>query len=560
MNTVADDAKNLDAHDPGHPEPTTPIKFQPTARFWAIIATLCAIGLLSSLENSVVTTALPRIVTELGLGEDYIWVTNSFFLTAWVPLSFPPAVQPLIGQLANLFGRRWVTMVIVACFTLGSGIAGGATNEAMLIAGRSIQGVGAGGINILVDIIVSDLVPLCERGNYIAVVLLVYTIGISLGPWVGGAIIDSTTWRWVFYINLPVGGVALVMIFLFLHVKHDRTQSVGQKLLRIDYIGNAVLVASTVSVLYALTYGGVRLPWSSGQVIAPLVVGLVGFVLFAWYESTYVGEPVVPPELFRNRTSGVIFVATFLNSALLYWGIFFLPVYFQAVLGSSAARAGVQILPSVLFAIPGAIVAVLLLSRYGRYKPIHIVAFAVSTLGLGLFTLFDAGTSMAEWVIFQAIGATGSGLVLNTLLPAVQAQVEERHQAATTSAWSFTRSFGSIWGVAIPAAIFNNRFVHLLAEADIDPAVRQLFDGNNHGYENGHADFIWAIQPPEDRDKIIGVYSEALKLIWQVGIAFAGTNLLITFLEKEIPLRTELETEFGMAEFKEEANRTTKAV
>ncbi|CAK7240847.1 MAG: hypothetical protein STHCBS139747_002297 [Sporothrix thermara] len=160
-----------------------PPTFRRGPRFWAIMATLCVIGLLSALENTVVTTSLPFIAAQLDLGANYIWVTNVFFLTA-------AAVQPLFGQLANLFGRRWVTLAIVALFALGSGLAGGAHNGATLIAGRAVQGMGSGGINMIVDVIVSDLVPLRERGNYISLVLLVYFVGMALGPYVGGAIVQ----------------------------------------------------------------------------------------------------------------------------------------------------------------------------------------------------------------------------------------------------------------------------------------------------------------------------------------------------------------------------------
>ncbi|OTA97588.1 hypothetical protein M434DRAFT_382481 [Hypoxylon sp. CO27-5] len=515
-------------------------KFNHSKRFWAIMATLSVTGILSALENTVVTTALPYIVQQLDLGDDYIWVTNVFFLTG-------AAVQPFFGQLANIFGRRYVTMAIVAFFTLGSGICGGATNGAMLIAGRAVQGIGAGGINIIIDIIVSDLVPLRERGNYMAIVLLVYTVGTTLGPWVGGVIVANTSWRWVFWINLPVGGAALVMIFLFLQVRYNKEMSFAQKMKRIDYGGNLILVGATVSVLYALTYGGTKYPWSSANVVSPLVIGLLGLGLFMWFETTkWAKEPVVPPRLFANRTSCTIFAITFLNSALLYWVLFFLPVYFQAVLGSSAARAGVQILPSVLIAIPGAIAAVLLLARFGKYKPLHMVGFAICTIGLGLFTLFDPETTTAEWVIYQAITAAGSGFVLNTLLPSVQAHFEEKDQAATTAAWSFMRAFGSIWGVAIPAAIFNNRFSELDG-AITDPQARAMFEGGGVAYERAQAEFIWSFPSPT-REQIINVYSGSLQRVWQISIIFSGLSFLLVFFEKQIKLRTNLETEFGIDE------------
>ncbi|KAI0420562.1 major facilitator superfamily domain-containing protein [Xylaria grammica] len=525
--------------------------FKPNGRFWAIISTCATIGLLSALENTVVTTALPQIATELNLDADYVWVTNIFFLTG-------AAVQPLFGQLANIYGRRWITIIIVAFFTLGSGIAGGARNGATLIGGRAIQGVGAGGIYIIIDIIVSDLVPLRQRGNYTAVILTVYTVGLALGPYVGGEIIATTTWRWVFWINLPIGGVSLIMIFLFLHVKHDRSESVIRKLLRIDYIGNVILIASTFAILYALTYGGTVFAWSSGRIIAPLVIGVAGFALFGWYE-TKVKEPVMPPELFKNRTLVIIFVATFFNSLLLYWVLFFLPVYFQTVLLTSASRAGVLLLPSILLGIPGAIVAVLALTKWGKYKPIHLAGFAISLIGLGIFTLFDGNSSLAVVVIFQAILAIGGGLVLNTLLPSVQAQMPESYQAAVTAAWAFVRSLGSIWGVAVPAAIFNNRFSQILAQRVTDPQVREAFDGGNNAYEHAYADFIRSFSPPS-QVQIMGVYSDTLHFMWQVAIAFAAVNFLIIIFEKQVPLRTELETEYGMEEVKKQPEKQGEVI
>jgi MFS family permease len=456
------------------------------------------------------------------------------------------AVQPLFGQLANIFGRRWVTLFIVACFTFGSGICGGANSAAMLIVGRTVQGIGSGGINIIIDIIISDLVPLRQRGNYIAIILIVYSVGTTLGPWVGGVIVSNTSWRWVFYINLPVGGIAMVLIAAFLHVSYNKEMSFSQKLRRIDYGGNAILIGSTVSVLYALTYGGGQLPWSSPQVISSLVIGIAGLGFFMWFETTrFVRDPVIPARLFETRTASAIFAVTFLNSAVLYWVLFFLPIYFQAVLGSSPERAGVQLLPAILVGIPGAVGAVLLLARFGRYKPLHLIGFGIQTIGMGLFTLLNERSTTVHWVVYQSVAAFGSGFVLNTLLPAVQAQLDEVDQAATTAAWSFMRSFGSIWGVSIPAAIFSNRF-SIIAETNItDPAVRAIFVNSNDAYQRATADFIRTF-PPSDQTQIIGVYSKSLQLVWQISVAFSGLSFLIVFFEKQVKLRKKLDTEFGL--------------
>jgi hypothetical protein len=439
-----------------------------------------------------------------------------------------------------------LTIFIVAVFTLGSGICGGANSANMLIIGRAIQGIGSGGINMIVDVIVSDLVPLRERGNFIAIVLTVYSVGSSMGPFVGGIIVQRTTWRWVFYINLPVGGFALVLLFLFLHTNYQRETTFSERINSIDYIGNFLIMGSTAAVLCALTYGGSRYAWGSWEIIVPLVLGLAGLVIFMVFEqSRFCHEPVVPLRLFRNRTSLVVFTNTYLFSLLLYWVLFFIPVYFQVILGSSAARAGVQMLPMTLVAIPGAVIAVIILSKFGKYKVLHLVGFVILTLGIGLFVHLDRNSSDAEWIVFQVIAALGSGMILNTLLPAFQAPLAESDQAAATATWAFMRSFGNVWGVAIPASIFNNQF-NQYAYRISDAGVRQMLS-DGHAYEHASNVFIDSLREPV-KSEVIGVFSDSLKLVWEVSIAFCGLACVLVLLEKDVPLRKELETDYGMAE------------
>ncbi|KAJ3489679.1 hypothetical protein NLG97_g5952 [Lecanicillium saksenae] len=436
------------------------------------------------------------------IGGDYIWIANIFFLMS-------AAAQPLFGQLANIFGRRWPSMFIVAVYTLGSGICGGATNGVMLIAGRAVQGIGSGGINMIVDVVVSDLVPLRERGNYIAIILTVYSVSTSLGPFVGGAIVQYSNWRWVFYLNLPVGGAAMVLLYLFLRVKFQGDMAFLQKVKRIDYIANGVIMALSVSVLYALTYGGSRYPLSDSRTVVPLVLGLVGMNFFLVVEgSGWIPEPVTPLRLIAHRTTCIVAVNTFMASALLYWVMFFLPVYFQAVLLSSPARTGVQMLPIVLVAVPGAIVAVIVLSKFGRYKYLHVAGFATVTIGLGLFSILHATSSTAEWIIFQMFAAAGSGMVLNTLLPAFQAAIPGSDQAPATASWAFIRSFGNVWGVAIPAAIFNNR-ISDLSHRISDPGVRAQLEVGR-AYEHATQASVTALPQPV-RGELISIFQDSLK-------------------------------------------------
>ncbi|KAI0203700.1 MFS general substrate transporter [Astrocystis sublimbata] len=504
----------------GTPSPA----FKPGLRVYAIVIGLGITNLLAALENTVVSVAAPVLLTDLHLGADFIWVTNAFFLSS-------TALLPLFGQFCNVFGRRHVMLTVIAIFVLGSGICGGATTGGMLIAGRAVQGVGSGGIIMVSSIVVSDLVPLRQRGNMSAILISIFGIGSALGPFIGGAIVSSTTWRWIFYLNLPIGGVAFTALFIFLRVNYSREMSFWQKLKRVDLVGNAVLVASTVSVLYALSYAGTLYSWQSWHTLVPLLLGLFGLVLFTWLQGvTSSIEPLVPLRFFQTRTSVILAISTFIYAALLYWCIFFLPVFFQAVKLYSPRQSGVALLPVSLLGIPGSILGAVALTRWGRYKPIHVFAFAVQVIGLGLLTLQREETTIAEWVIFQGIFSIGLGFVFSTLLPAFQAFINERDLASCTAAWYFIRLFGHVWGVAIPAAVFNSRVDSLLAQGAVsDPEVAQNLSVGS-AYQAASAAFVSQL-PPE--------------LQVEIAIVFAGLAFILSLFEKEIELRKTLDTEFG---------------
>ncbi|KIW88576.1 uncharacterized protein Z519_10622 [Cladophialophora bantiana CBS 173.52] len=513
-------------------------------RFWMILVALSFTSLLNALEATITSTALPSIIADLGGGDLYVWAVNGYFLTM-------TALQPLYGQLANVFGRRWPTIAGTTAFVLGSGICGGAKNMTMLITGRVIQGVGAGGTSVLVEMIICDLVPLRQRGNYFAILFGMVALGTALGPFFGGLIVDYATWRWVFYLNLPIGGVALVLLFTFLKVRWNKNVNLATKLSSIDWAGNVIFVAAICAVLIALSWAGAVYPWSSYHVLVPLVSGLVGLAGFLAFEgSRFAPQPTMPLHLMSNRTSATAYILTLLHSIVTIWSIYFLPVYFQGVLGSSPAYSGVQLLPSILALVPFAAMGGMFMSKFGRYRPTHNAGFALIVIGFGLFDLLDQNSSTGAWVGYQIIVSAGVGLIVSTLLPAVMAPLSEIDTALATSTWSFLRSFGGTWGTAIPAAIFNNRFDELATTLITDPVVKgQLVNGQ--AYSHATAAFIDTLSA-STREQFIAVLNESLRRTWQVGIGFAALGFLLVFLEKEVPLRQELETEFGMEKAKAE--------
>ncbi len=404
----------------------------------------------------------------------------------------------------------------------------------------------------------SDLVPLRYRGNYVAIILLIYSIGATMGAFIGGAIVDHTSWRWAFYINLPVGAVSLLIMFFFLNVHYRSDLSMVNRVKRIDFVGNGILIGGTTSMLIALTYAGTRYPWSSWRTLLPLLLGFASFLAFGAFEVSRFApvEPVMPPRLFNNRTSIIIGINTFLFNVVIYWAIFFLPVYFQSVKLTSPTKAGINVIPVALLGVPAAAAAAAAVSRWGKYKTIHILGFTLFTAGLALFARLDEHSPTGEWVGYMFTSPLGGGLLLNTQLPAFQAPVPEADQAAATGCWNFIKTLGSVWGVAIPAAIFASRVDGLIAGGAISNPVAARMMVNGGAYQYASAKFVRGFPLP-DQAEIIAVYRLAIQRVFLIAIAFSGIAWLLCFLEKDIVLRVNLVTEYGLKE-NERSRRITR--
>ncbi|KAF7950962.1 uncharacterized protein EAE97_002514 [Botrytis byssoidea] len=386
--------------------PNTPKSWQ----FYLILFSPSFISFVAALDGSIIATALPKITNDLSAADNYVWIANFFLIAQTV-------VQPLYAQICNIFGRRTPMFASISLFMLGSGIAGGSNSSTMLIAGRTVQGLGSGGIMMLVELIICDIVPLRERGKYLGIVMSSTAIAAILGPAIGGAL-ATANWRWLFYLNLPIAGVTMVFMAISLRLNHEKESTWARALLRIDWVGNFIFIASLCSLLVGLIFGGSVFSWSS-----------------------------------------------------LRWVCFFWPVFFQAIKGTSPLRAGTNFIPYEAFLIVTAGMAGGILSKFGHYRPLHLIGFVLSILGPGLNIMLSNTTPRVSWVIFQMVDAIGRGILLPTVLPAIMASLPDSEVATATGVDSFLRSFGFIWGITIPGIIFNAQFDRYSIRIS-DPAVR----------------------------------------------------------------------------------------
>ncbi|KAJ5474154.1 hypothetical protein N7475_003720 [Penicillium sp. IBT 31633x] len=511
-----------------------------TWRFWAVFPALCVTTFLSALDTSILSTALPTIALDIEAGELYMWITNSYILSSTV-------VLPLFGQTANIFGRRWMLITSVVIFALGSGMAGGAKNTELLIAGRTIQGIGGGGINTLVDIVICDLVPLRQRGKYVALMAAVWAVGTVVGPVLGGAFAQYVSWRWVFYINLPLCAVSLLLLLLFLRVTHPRSSdSVWHQLKRVDLVGNSILTAAVISILLALTWAGTTYVWPSWRVLVPLILGLAGLLLFYGHQtSRFCDEPSIPLRLFSSGTGMCALWIAFIQSVLLYWVGYFLPVYFQAIRSSTATESGLYVLPITAAIAPFGIITGVLIAVTGKYRVFHFLGFILLTVASGLFSLLDEHSPARDWAGFQILFGAGSGMIFSSTLPPIQASLPESDVATATSTWAFMRSFGCIWGIVIPITVFNARVQELLYRVS-DMSLRAEL-ANGGAYAMASEGLIRTLSDtPRLMAEVLSVYQDSLRWVWWVSIPFGGLGLLLCVPIKQLELTEDLRTEFGL--------------
>ena len=426
-------------------------QFLPPREVMIILPGLLLAILLAMLDNLIVSTALPRIVGDLGGVAHLSWVVTAYILASLV-------VTPFYGKLGDMYGRKKFFVVAIVIFLAGSALSGLSQSMAELIMFRAIQGLGAGGLMVGAMATLGDIVAPRERGKYMSYMMVVMMLATIGGPLLGGFITENFSWRWIFYINLPVGGAALVYIISTLHLPAKRVNH------RLDYLGGGLLAVAAISLVLLATWGGTEYPWASGQIIGLAVLAVAATAAFCMVELRVV-EPILPLHVFRNRNFSLTMALTFLTGLAMFGALTFLPLYQQTVQGASPTLSGLMLTPMMLGVTVTSIVAGQVTTRTGRYKIFPILGGAIMGAGMYLLTGLGISTTKTTSAIYYVVLGLGMGFLMQMVSLIAQNSVQQKDMGVASSARMFFQQIGGSLGVAAFGAVFARRLTESLAAA-----------------------------------------------------------------------------------------------
>ncbi|WP_051967643.1 MFS transporter [Kitasatospora mediocidica] len=486
---------------------------------WVPIGALLLALLIAALDQTIVSTALPTIVSDLGGLEHLSWVVTAYLLAS-------TAATPLWGKLGDMYGRKRFFQASIVIFLIGSVLCGIAQNMGELIAFRALQGLGGGGLIVLSQAIVGDLVPPRDRGKYQGLFGAVFGATSVLGPLLGGLFVDNLSWRWVFYINVPIGIVALVVIAAVLHTSETKRQH------RIDYLGT-VLIASVATCLVLMTsLGGVTWPWASWQVIGLGVLGVLLLVAFIAVERR-ADEPVLPPRLFASRTFSLVAVISFVVGFAMFGALTFLPTFLQVVQGVSPTLSGIHMLPMVLGMLLTSIGSGQIVARTGHYRIFPIAGTAVVTVGLLLLSRLTQDSSTLVMSLYFLVFGLGLGLVLQVLVLIVQNSVGYQDLGVATAGVTFFRSIGASFGVSIFGTIFTSGLNRRLNDA---LAGVPLPAGFSPSAITSDPQVVKSL-PAQVQHDVLHAYSSSITQVFLYAVPVAAVAFVLALFVREQPLR-----------------------
>jgi EmrB/QacA subfamily drug resistance transporter len=471
---------------------------------------------LAALDQTIVSTALPTIVGDLGGLDHLSWVVTAYLLAS-------TASTPLYGKLGDMYGRKPVFLAAILIFLAGSMLSGLSQSMGELIAFRAVQGIGAGGLMVGAQAIIADIVPPRERGRYMGLIGSVFAVASIAGPLLGGFLVETISWRWVFYVNMPIGVIAVLVVVFKLHLSTPAQRH------SIDYVGAGLLTAGVSALILVTTWGGNEYAWGSPEVIGLAAAGVALIAAFIRQERR-AAEPIIPLSLFGSSVFRVASSLGFFIGLAMFGAIIFIPLFLQLVYGVSPTSSGLRMLPLMAGLLAASVTSGRIITRVGRYRAFPIAGTAITTIGMFLLSRLEVDT--APWLasVYMLVVGVGIGLVMQVIVLAVQNDAPARDVGVATSTATFFRSMGGSLGVALLGAIFASRLAGELKSLPGDAAAR-LGGGVNISPAEVHA------LPPGIRHDFLLAFVHALQPVFLVGAGLTAVTFLLSLLLKEVPLR-----------------------
>jgi EmrB/QacA subfamily drug resistance transporter len=508
---------------PGSAVPAAPVEHVPHASTRRLVFTgLLLVMLMAALDQTIVATALPTIVSDLGGLSHISWVVTAYLLAQ-------TAVTPLYGKLGDMYGRKVVLQVGLVVFLIGSALCGLSQSLDQLIAFRALQGLGGGGLMVSAQAAIGDVVPPSERGRYTGLFGAVFGLASIAGPLLGGFLTDHLSWRWIFYVNLPIGVLSLFVLAATLPSVSERVHHV------VDYLGTLLLAAGLSAIVLATSLGGNSYAWGSPVIVGMAIGGVLALVAFVFAERR-AAEAVLPLRLLRNNVFSVTSAVGFVVGFALFGAVTYLPLFLQVVKGASPTGSGLQLLPLMGGLLITSIGSGQLITRTGRYKPFPIAGTAVMTLGLFLLSTLDPASGQVEIFGFMFVLGLGLGLVMQVLVLAVQNAVSYSDLGVATSGATLFRSIGGSLGTAALGAIFSNRLSSQLTS--VLPAGKA---SSSHAAGTISAKAI-AKLPSALRNGYLHAFTDSLSTVFEVAAAVAVVAFVLSWFIRQLPLRDSVST------------------
>ncbi|KAI2794364.1 Efflux pump dotC [Penicillium oxalicum] len=508
-------------------------------RIVAIMTALSLAMLVAALDQTILATAIPTIAAKLHSAAGYTWIGGAYLLAN-------AAGACIWAKLSDIWGRKLILLIAVAWFFVSSIICAVAVNMEMLIAGRALQGVAGGGLLQLITIIISDLFSVRHRSLYLGLMEFMWAFAGGIGPLLGGAFSQYVSWRWNFWINVPVSGLTFILLFFFLDVHNPQTKIMdGVK--AIDWFGSVSILGLTLMLLLGLDFGGETFAWSSTQVICLIVFGSACSLLFIYSEKRLAKYPLMPMNIFSHLSNVATLAVTFAHGFVFIAGEYYMPLYLQSVKQASPMRSGVLILPLPLAEAICGIVTGAIIHKTGRYLELIWVGLALMVIGNGLYIHLDVDSSLGEIIGYQLISGTGAGFLFQTPIIAIQAMVSQDDTATATATLGFVRNMATASSIVIGGVVFQNSMSQMkpsLLATGMSESLAEQMTGNSAA---ANIEYIGQIDDPAQLRAVREAFAWSLRNMWILYTCMSAAGLFFSaFILKARLNKEHVETVTGL--------------